>query len=178
MVRRILALAVLASLPLLSVAADFPLTGANTTIKFVGSKPQGTHEGGFKGVTGTASVTGTDAATLKIALDIDMDSLYSDNEKLTAHLKSPDFFGVKSNPKAKFVSTKIEKAGDDYKITGTFTLVGQTKAITIPAKISATGDSLTVTSTFSIDKSQWGMTYGKGKIDDQVKLTVSLKAAK
>src|SRR3982750_1612450 len=100
MARRILSAAVLALVlaPALALATDFPLTGKNTTIKFVGSKPGGKHDGGFKNVSGTASVAGADATTLKIALDIDMDSLFSDNGKLTDHLKSPDFFGVKSNP--------------------------------------------------------------------------------
>ena len=176
--KRSLAALALVLAPVLSLAADFPLTGANTTITFVGAKPNGKHDGGFKAVTGIASVTGADPATLKISVEIDMNSLYSDNEKLTTHLKSPDFFGVKSNPKSKFVTTRVEKAGDDYKITGDFTMLGQTKSITFPAKIAATADSLTVTSNFSIDRTQWGMTYGKGKIDDAVKMTVSVKATK
>jgi polyisoprenoid-binding protein YceI len=75
------------------------LTGKNTTIKFVGAKPNGKHEGGFKTVTGTATIAGTDATTLKISLDIDVDSLYSDDAKLTTHLKAPDFFGANPIPK-------------------------------------------------------------------------------
>ncbi len=178
MIRRLLSLAILAVLPVLTIAADFPLTGSNTTITFIGAKPQGKHEGGFKAVTGAASVTGTDATTLKLTLDIDVDSLYSDNAKLTTHLKSPDFFGVKSNPKAKFVATKVEKDGADYKITGDLTMIGKTQSVTFPAKIAATDDSLTITSSFAIDRTKWGMTFGQGKINDDVKLSVSVKAKK
>src|SRR5262249_54251962 len=72
-----------------------PLTGSNTTIKFVGTKPGGRHDGGFKDLTGTATVQGNDPATLKVSVEIDTNSLYSDTPKLTNHLKSPDFFGVK-----------------------------------------------------------------------------------
>ncbi len=157
---------------------QFTLNGKNTTIKFVGTKPGGRHDGGFRDLTGTASVTGTDLTTLKISLDIDTNSLYSDTPKLTNHLKSPDFFGVKSNPMAKFVSTKIEKSGDGYKITGDLTMLGASKSITFPAAISLSGGTLNLTSKFAIDRTQWGMTYGRGKIDDEVKLTVSLKATK
>ena len=180
MVRRILSVALVALVlaPALALATDFPLTGKNTTIKFTGTKPNGKHEGGFKTVTGTASVTGKDATTLKITLDIDVASLYSDNPKLTDHLKAPDFFGVKSNPKAKFVTTKVEKAGADYKVTGDLTMVGKTKSVTFPASIKAGADSLSVVADFSIDRTQWGMVYGKGKIDDNVKLSVSVKATK
>lgn len=176
MLRRTLAIATFAFLPLFSLAADFPLTESNTTIKFIGSKPDGKHEGGFKGVKGTASVTGADLTTLKITLDIDTTTLYSDNGNLTNHLKSPDFFGVKANPKAKFVSTKVEKSGEEYKVTGDLTMIGQTKPVTFPAKISVAGDSFTLTSSFSIDRTKWGMTFGKGKIDNDVKLNVSVKA--
>jgi polyisoprenoid-binding protein YceI len=180
MMRRVLcvAAAVLLCLAAITQAADYDLTGKNTTITFVGTKPNGKHEGGFKTVTGTASVPGDDLTKLKITLDIDVNSLYSDNPKLTAHLKSPDFFGVKSNPSAKFVSTKVEKAGGEYKITGDLTLLGKTNSITVPARITMNGGTLNLAAKFAIDRTQWGMTYGKGKIDDDVTLTVNVKATK
>jgi polyisoprenoid-binding protein YceI len=162
--------------PAFALGADYALTDKNTTIKFIGSKPGGKHDGGFKAVTGAASVTGNDLTTLTVTLDIDMTSLYTDTDKLTAHLKSPDFFGVKSNPKSKFVSTKVEKSGDDYKVTGDFTMLGKTKSITFPAKLAVTPDGLTVSSSFTIDRTQWGMNYGQGKVDNDVKLTISVKA--
>jgi polyisoprenoid-binding protein YceI len=162
--------------PAFALGGDYALTDKNTTITFIGSKPGGKHEGGFKSVTGAATVTGNDLTTLKVTLDIDMNSLYTDADKLTAHLKSPDFFGVKSNPKSKFVATKVEKSGNDYKVTGDFTMLGKTKAITFPAKLAMTADGLTVSSSFTIDRTQWGMTYGQGKVDNDVKLTISVKA--
>lgn len=158
------------------VGAEFTLTGTNTTITFVGTKPNGRHDGGFKTVNGTATLPGKDLTELKITLDIDVDSLYSDTPKLTTHLKSPDFFGVKSNPQAKFVSTKVEKADAGYKITGDLTMCGKTNSITFPAQLAVANGTLTLASKFAIDRTQWGMTYGRGKIDDKVTLTVSVKA--
>jgi polyisoprenoid-binding protein YceI len=159
-------------------ADEFPLSGKNTTITFVGSKPGGKHDGGFKVLTGTATVEGTDPTTLKVSVEIDMNSLYSDNGKLTAHLKSPDFFGVKSNPKSKFVSTRVEKADFGYKVTGDLTLLGRTKSITFPATVTLADGTLTLTSKFSIDRTEWGMTFARGKVHDEVKLSVSVKATK
>jgi polyisoprenoid-binding protein YceI len=173
---RMIAICSLVLAPVLASAADFPLSDKNTTITFVGTKPNGKHEGGFKKVSGTASVQNKDLTTLKITLDIDMNSLYTDEPKLTGHLKTGDFFGVKANPKSKFVSTKVEKAGDEYKITGDLTMVGETKSVTFPATVAVTADGLTLSSSFTIDRTQWGMKYGKGKIDDNVKLTVSVKS--
>jgi polyisoprenoid-binding protein YceI len=172
------ALAAAAAAPALAQEATYPLKGDNTTIQFVGTKPNGKHEGGFKTVNGTATLRGNDLSTLKIELEIDVSSLYSDNKKLTAHLLSPDFFGVRQNPKAKFVTTKVQAGGDGVTVTGDLTLLGKTKSISFPAKVTADGESLRLSSRFRIDRTEFGMTYGRGKIDDQVSLTVSVNAKK
>src|SRR6185312_1502816 len=111
MMRSLSALTLAALFGVTAVAAEqkFNLSGDNTKITFVGTKRGGKHDGGFKKLTGTASLDG-DLTTLKIEAVIDTNSLYSDNQKLTAHLKNPDFFGVKDNPKATFKTTKVEKS--------------------------------------------------------------------
>jgi polyisoprenoid-binding protein YceI len=150
------------------------LTGDNTKVTFVGTKPGGKHEGGFKTLKGAAVVAGD--ALSKVAVEIDMESLFSDDPKLTAHLKSPDFFGVKTNPKSKFESTKVEKSDKGYTITGNLTLNGKTKEISFPATVTATGGAVKIESSFSIDKRDFGMEYGGGKIDDKVSIKVAVDA--
>src|SRR4029078_11462537 len=119
-----------------------------------------------------------DPATLKIEADIETDSLYSDNEKLTAHLKNPDFFGVKDNPKATFKTTKVEKADKGYTITGDLTLLGKTKPVTFPATISEKDGTLSLDADFSIDRTDWGMNFGQGKVDNKVGLKIAVAAKK
>jgi len=154
----------------------FALTGDNTTIEFVGAKPGKKHTGGFKKVTGKATANAADPTSLKVTLDIDMTSTYSDDPKLTSHLMTPDFFGVKSNPTSKFVSSKIEKKGDEYLINGNLTLNGKTAPVTIPAKISVANSQLNVTGAFKIDRNEWGISYGKGIVEKDVILTVKVAA--
>jgi len=181
MTRRIFTVAAAAVLVLTGAlygGGQFTLSGNNTTIKFVGTKKNGRHDCGVKEMTGTANVEGTDPATLKVSVDLDMNTIYADVAKLTNHLKSPDFFGVKSNPKAKFVSSKVEKSGDAYKITGDLTMCGQTKSISFPATIAVNGGTLKLSSKFKIDRTQWGMMYGRGMIDDEVAISVSISAMK
>ncbi len=150
-----------------------PLTGENCKITFVGTKPSGKHDGGFKKLTGNAKFA-ADPTTLKIDVEIDMNSMFTDDEKLTNHLKSPDFFDVKNNPKSKFTVTKVEKDKDGYKLTGKLDMHGKSKEITMPAKITQTGDSLKLESTFKINRFDWDVKYGKGKVHDDVEIKVKL----
>jgi polyisoprenoid-binding protein YceI len=173
--RTFLAAAAALVLALPAMAADkVTLSGDNTKITFVGTKPGGKHDGGFKTLTGTATVDGDALTALEV--EIDTDSLYADDAKLTAHLKSPDFFGVKNNPKAKFASKKIEKADGGYKVTGDLTLNGKTSEISFPVSVSRAGGVLKIATDFKIDKRDFGMTYGGGKIDDQVAIKAVVEA--
>jgi polyisoprenoid-binding protein YceI len=180
MIRSFFALVLAILLGASAFAGDvkYALTGDNTKITFVGTKPGGKHDGGFKKLTGNATVTDGKIDTLKIEVEIDMDSLFADDAKLTAHLKNPDFFGVKDNPKSTFKTTKIEKTDKGYTVTGDLKMVGKTKAVSFPATVEEKGDTLTLTADFTIDRTDWGMNYGKGKIDDKVALKVVLNAKK
>lgn len=177
---------VLFSLPLIALLAatapgadtKYPLTGDNTKLTFVGTKPSGKHEGGFSKLNGTATVTDGNLATLKLEVDIDCDSLYSDSAKLTTHLKSPDFFGVKDNPKATFKTTKVEKADTLYSVTGDLTMLGKTKSVNFLAALTEKDGVLSMAAEFKIDRTQWGMTYGKGMVDNDVTVKVIMSAKK
>jgi polyisoprenoid-binding protein YceI len=170
MVRKMLALAVAALFAAPVLAGEIKLTGENTKVEFVGSKKAGKHTGGFKTVAGKAT---TDAGTLKtLEVTIETDSIFSDNEKLTTHLKAPDFFNVKEHPKAMFTITKV----DGKTITGELTMLGKKGEVTFPAEVEAKDGSLKLTSEFKIDRTKWGMTYGKGMIDDEVVIKVSVDA--
>jgi polyisoprenoid-binding protein YceI len=158
-------------------AAEYKLTGENTKIEWTGTKKDGKHTGGFKKVTGTCTCDG-DPTKAKLDVTIDCDSMYSDDEKLTGHLKSKDFFDVKTNPTAAFKATKVEKDGDKFKITGDFTLCGKTKAITFPATITEKDGAMTLSAEFKINRTDYGMNYGAGKVDDDVALKVSVTAKK
>ena len=109
-------------------------------------------------------------------INIETDGLEPDDAKLTGHLKSPDFFEVKKFPEAKFVSTGIKAEKEGFTVTGDLTLRGKTKSIKFPAKIENKNGTATLNADFKIKRSDWGMTYGAGMIDDDVKLTVSVKA--
>ena len=177
MVRTLTAAALVAALSLTASAADvsFPLTGENTKLTFVGKKPDGKHEGGFKTLTGTATVTDGNVETLKAEIEIDMNSMYTDNEKLTGHLKNSDYFDVQKYPNATFKVTKVEKADKLYTVTGELTMHGKTEPVSFPASISTDASGLSLSTSFPIDRSKWGMTYEKG-VEKTVPLTIAVTA--
>ena len=166
------------SLFVADASAEYKLSGDNTKIEFEGTKKDGKHTGSFPKLSGTLDL-GDDPTKAKISVKIDMEALTSDNDMLTNHLKAPDFFETKKYPEAKFVSKSIKaskKGKDDYLVTGELTMHGKTKEISFPAKISKADGAATLTSEFKINRGDWGITYGEGKIDEAVKLTVSVKA--
>jgi polyisoprenoid-binding protein YceI len=179
---RIRSIALLMGLTCLThaTAADavYRLTGNNTKVTFVGTKKDGKHDGGFNGVRGTVNVKDGDVATAQIKVDIDMTTLYTDTPNLTTHLKSRDFFEVQKFPKAAFVSTKIEKKGEESTVTGKLTLHGVTKELSFPAKIEATPAGLSLESNFEINRHDWKVSFGPGRVDDMVKLSLKITASR
>lgn len=174
--RFMLSLAVVA-FGMAAFAAEYKLTGENTKIEWTGTKKAGKHTGGFKTVKGTCTCEG-DPTKATLDVTIETDSIYSDDEKLTGHLKGKDFFDVKTNPTATFKATKIEKDGEKVKITGDFTLCGKTKSITFPATVTEKDGTMTLNAEFKINRTDYGMSYGAGMIDDDVALKVSVTAKK
>lgn len=143
-------------------------------ITFVGSKPdKSSHEGGFKEFKIDAKADWEDPAKSSIMIEIKTESLFSDDDKLTAHLKNPDFFNVRKFPKAVFKSTKIEADSEtEAKITGKLTMLDKEVEVTIPVKMEVNDEAVKMTGKFKIDRTKWGMDYGKGKINDEVDMAI------
>jgi len=159
-------------------AADvtYRISGSNSKISFTGTKPNGKHDGGFKEFKGTAMVKDGDVTKAQIKVEIDMTSIFTDTPQVTNHLKTPDFFDVKKFPKATFVSSKIEKKGDEYLVHGKLTMHGVTKDLSFPAKLEASDAGLTLESNFEINRHDWKVSYGPGRVDDMVKLSLNVTA--
>ncbi|MFN0150320.1 MAG: YceI family protein [bacterium] len=160
-------------------AEKIALTPENSSIGFVGSKVTGSHTGGFTAFSGTVALAPSGMAASGVSLDIDLNSTWSDSEKLTGHLKSPDFFDTATHPKATFASTKVEPAaagGPNYTVTGNLDLHGVTKSISFPATIEATPQEVIVNAEFAINRKDFNIVY-PGKPDDLIRDEVVLKIA-
>jgi len=146
---------------------------SNSKIEFVGAKVTASHPGGFTDFTGTVDL-GQPVEASRIEVTIETASLYVDKEKLTKHLKSPDFFDVGRFPTATFRSVEIKAADDGYTITGDLTLHGITKRISFPASIAATDKQVSANAEFSINRQDFGIAY-PGMPDDLIRDLVVVK---
>lgn len=89
---------------------------------------------------------------------------------LDAHLKSADFFDTAKYPTAKFEITKVApfEAGKEKSVvadatntvSGNLTIKDKTVNVTFPAKITFSGDEVNFHSKFTIQRQDWGLTYG------------------
>jgi len=145
-----------------------------SVVAFVGSKFTGSHDGGFEGVTGTVTIPGDDLTKASIVATIDMKTAYSDNEKLTEHLLSADFFDAEKYPESKFESTAIAATDAGFDITGNLTFHGVTKSITFPATMKVESGIFTAHAEFDIDRFDFGVEY-PGKADDLIRKNVVIK---
>lgn len=153
------------------------ITAENSKVEFTGSKVTGKHDGGFKAFSGTIDLVNSKPEESSVTVDIDATSVFSDNDGLTDHLKSPDFFDTAKFPKAGFKSTKLvagATAPANYTVTGDLDLHGQVKSITFPAKIDVSADGVTVTAEFSINRKDFGIVYA-GKADDLIRDDVVIR---
>src|SRR5713101_5474703 len=79
----------------------------NSKVEFVAAKVTRSHNGSFEQFAGTIDLVPNNIEGSRVTIDIDTGSVVTDEDALTAHLKTPDFFDVAKFPKATFVSTKI-----------------------------------------------------------------------
>lgn len=153
----------------------FSSTGSK--IEFVGAKVTGKHPGGFGAFTGTIALVDGNPEKSTVTVEIDANSLTSDSDKLTGHLKAPDFFDVEKFPKARFTSTAIKAGGEggaSHTVTGNLELHGVTKSVTFPATIRVSGDGADVDADLAINRKDFGIVF-EGMKDDLIKDNVSIK---
>ena len=121
-------------------------------------------------------------------MEIDANSINTNNEQRDGHLKSPDFFDTANFPKITFSATKITGTPSELTIVGDLTIRGVTKSVTLTGELSqAMKDpwglqrcSLEVAG--KISRSEFGLTWNQALemggvlVSDEVKLAVSAQA--
>ena len=163
--------------PAAASSTKYTFSQAASKFDFVGAKVTNKHDGTFKTFNGTVNLVDGKPEKSSVVVDIEMGSVSVDNEKLTGHLKTPDFFDVAQFPKARFTSTSITPQGINtslYQVTGNLELHGITKSISFPATIVVAPEAVDTTAEFAINRKDFGIAY-PGAPDDLIKDDVLLK---
>jgi polyisoprenoid-binding protein YceI len=173
----------------------------STTIETVETIPAGTWQSdsthssiGFavlhNGVTPFRGGFGTFQATLvdgRLVGTADVESITTEDENLTGHLLSPEFFDAQRHPVLRFESREIRRDGDAIVVEGNLSLKGVTKAVELRGDVAGPIADAYGSSRFgldletTIDRTQFGISWnaslpsGEKMLADNVKLTAQLE---
>ena len=147
--------------------------------------------GTFRDWKGT--ITLADAAkweTAAIDVQIQTASIFTDNERRDADLRSSNFFAADSFPTITFKSTRIERNGDAGKIYGDLTIRGVTKPVVLDGKFLGLQSSqngaqrLGFEATTTINRLDYGVKWNRAAegggvmLGDDVKIDIFIEALK
>ena len=145
--------------------------------------------GAFRDFTGTIVYNGKDASKSSVNFTAKVKSVDTGVDRRDGHLRSKDFFEVETFPDMTFKSTKVEKKGKDWLVTGDFMMKGVTKQISFPFTVvgfkkDAKGAvKMGVTAETSINRRDFGVNYGGNMPDgtpmlsDNIAVVLQLECA-
>ena len=83
------------------------------------------------GVFSGTIVVADDVAQSRVEVEIDATSVDTRDAQRDGHLRSGDFLDVERFPTLTFVSTQVDRDGDDWKVRGDLTIRDVTNAVTL-----------------------------------------------
>jgi len=171
------------------ITGDYSIDPSHTRIGFSARHAMVTKvRGQFDEFEGSAHVDTANPANSSVTVTIEAASVTTGNEQRDGHLKTPDFFDIANHPQVTFVSTKVERDGDEWDITGDLTINGVTKSVTIPfeetgsAKDPFGNTRVGFEGGVTIDRTEWNLSFnaaletGGVLVSEKVKLEFDVSA--
>jgi polyisoprenoid-binding protein YceI len=147
--------------------------------------------GFFRDFTGEVNFDSKDISKSSVNFKAMMTSVDTGVAGRDKHLRTADFFEVEKYPEMTFTSTKVEKKGKSWVVTGDFTMKGVTKSVVIPFEIAGwlpaserSGAKMGIAGETTINRRDFGVTYGNAlpsgiaAISDEVKVVLQIEAGK
>jgi polyisoprenoid-binding protein YceI len=173
------------------IAGDYTLDVAHSRLGFVARHAMVTKvRGEFAEFSGAAHIDTVDPGRSSVSVTIDAASLSTGSKDRDAHLVSPDFFDVATYPELRFVSTSVERDGDDWAITGDLTIKDTTRPVTITFEHTGSAqdpfgnDRVGFEGSVTLSRKDWGLTWnaaletGGVLVSDKIKLELDVSAIK
>lgn len=164
-----------------------------STIKWVGSKITGSHDGFVQIEKGMLLINHGTLAGGEVNIDMtsitcsDIESERK-NKYLVDHLKDEDFFHVEKHPVSTIKIIKaIKKEANNYQIVADLTIKGITNSITFDAEVNIRKIAFFCKAKIKIDRTRWDVTYKSGSffkelgdkaILDEIEFEINLLSAR
>ncbi|MCW2774912.1 MAG: YceI family protein [Nocardioides sp.] len=171
------------------ISGDYTIDPTHTRLGFSTRHAMVTTvRGQFTDFAGTAHIDAANPANSSVSLTIQTASIDTGVADRDAHLRSADFFNADENKEITFSSTKVERDGDDWVVTGDLTIKGETKPVTIDFEYTGSArdpfGNLRVgfEGGTSINRKDWGLTWnaaletGGVLVSDKIKLEFDVSA--
>jgi len=143
--------------------------------------------GYFRDFDGTVNYDSKDVSKSSVEFTTKIASVDTGAAGRNAHLQKPEFFDAEKYPEMKFKSTKIEKKGKQWMMTGNLTIRDVTKSVTFPFDIvgfivSERGTKMGITAETTINRRDYGVNYdsklpnGTPSVSDEIKVSLQIEA--
>ncbi len=174
--------ALLATAP--ATAEQYEIDGAHAFALFrVKHLGVGYSYGAFPEISGQFTFDPKAPEQCAVEVEIPVGSLDTWNDARDKHLLSADFFDVEKHPAMRFKSTAWKHVeGNQYEVTGDFTLLGETREVTAPVELVGTGEGMKgerragFEAVFEIDRTEFGMTkYAPDAVGAEVRIILSVE---
>ena len=146
--------------------------------------------GRFTDLSGTIETRGESLTDGQVTVEINADSIDTNDAQRDGHLRTNDFFGTGDNPLITFRSTSVNPKGDKFLLHGDLTIRGVTRPVTLEAEYEGGGKTPFGTEVASwsaeteVDRKDFDLTWnapleaGGFLIGDDVKITIDIEAVK
>ena len=174
-----------------NISGDYDIDPAHTRLGFVARHAMVTKvRGAFTEFSGTAHVDTADPSMSSVSLSIVAKSLTTGLQQRDDHLRSEDFFDSESHPEITFVSTSVDRDGEEWAITGNLTIKGVTRPVSVLFEYTGSAKDpygnirIGFDGEAAISRKDWGLTWnaaletGGVMVSDLVQLEFDVSAIK
>lgn len=123
--------------------------------------------GYFRDFSGSVKYDGKEVKNSSVEFTAQMTSVDTGVKGRDDHLRRADFFEVEKYPTMTFKSTKVEKKGKNWMVTGDLTMRGVTKQLTIPFTVvdiikdpRSNAPKMGIMAETTINRRDFGVNYG------------------
>ncbi|TPE63751.1 YceI family protein [Sandaracinobacter neustonicus] len=149
--RALFAAVVLAAAP--AAASDWAVVPAQSSLAFAPTWNGKAVEGKFPKFTAQIRFDPAKLADARVEAVIDLSAATTADKTVNGSLPGPDWFDVKKNPTARFVSTSITQVKPgQYLAKGTLTLRGVAVPVSLPFTLAINGNTAVMTGQTMLDR--------------------------